>query len=256
MSSETSSEKPFAAPCRQLRVAEPLSWLVKGWRDFRASLTISLVYGLLIFAISIAVSLLAWIFGRYMLVVAMLSGFVIIAPLLATGLYSISRQLERGEQPSLPRSMARMRHALRDSMVYALILLVIFLVWVRAGAMVHVFFPVKLEHGLMSLIAFFAIGSAVGSIFALVSFAASAFSLPMIVDRNVDMVTACVTSINAVLRNKRAMLVWIGLIVSLTGLGFATAGFGLILVIPLLAYATYHGYVATIDGEQWPPSPG
>jgi len=68
------------------------------------------------------------------------------------------------------------------------------------------------------------------------------------------MVTACITSVNAVLRNKPAMIVWIALIVLLTGLGFATAGVGLIVVIPLLGYATWHGYVETIDASAWPDS--
>ncbi|HMB40052.1 MAG TPA: hypothetical protein VKO85_13325, partial [Wenzhouxiangellaceae bacterium] len=73
-------------------------------------------------------------------------------------------------------------------------------------------------------------------------------------DRDADMVTACITSVNAVLRNKPAMIVWIALIVLLTGLGFATAGVGLIVVIPLLGYATWHGYVETIDASAWPDS--
>ena len=251
---DSSEAKAFAAPCRSLPVQAPLGWVAQGWRDYRQSFRVSSLYGGLIFLLSITVSLLAWFLGRYVLVVAMLSGFVFIAPLLASGMYSVSRQLQRNEAPSFVRSLQRMKFALRDALTFALILLVIFLVWVRAGAMVHVFFPPELEHGWFSLLRFFVVGSAVGSIFAFVSFAASAFSLPMIVDRDVDMVTACVTSINAVLRNKQAMLVWVCLIVFFTGLGFVTAGLGLIVVMPLLAYATYHGYIEAIDSSDWPPS--
>ncbi|MEX2499650.1 MAG: DUF2189 domain-containing protein [Wenzhouxiangellaceae bacterium] len=152
------------------------------------------------------------------------------------------------------RSVRRMQFALRDALVFALVLLVIFLVWVRAGVMVHVFFPAGENPDLLQLLRFLGIGSAVGTIFALVTFSAAAFSLPMIVDRDADMVTACITSVNAVLRNKPAMAVWIALIVALTGLGFATAGLGLIVVIPLLGYATWHGYVETIDASGWPDS--
>jgi uncharacterized membrane protein len=120
--------------------------------------------------------------------------------------------------------------------------------------MVHVFFPVESESA-VDFVRFLGIGSAVGSIFALVTFSASAFSLPMIVDRDADMITACITSVNAVLRNKPAMLVWIALIVGVTGLGFATAGLGLIVAIPVLGYATWHGYADTIDASGWPDSP-
>jgi uncharacterized membrane protein len=248
-------ERPFVAPCRIIKPLAPLRWVRAGWRDYRDGLTISLVYGGTVFVISIAVSALAWLLGSYVLVLAMLSGFIFVAPLLATGLYSISRQLQRGESPSLGRSLKRMRLALRDALVFALVLLVIFLVWVRAGVMVHVFFPVGESLDVVALLRFLAIGSAVGSIFALVTFSAAAFSLPMIVDRDADTVTACITSVNAVLRNKPAMAMWIGIIVVLTGVGFATAGLGLIVAIPVLGYATWHGYAETIDASGWPDSP-
>jgi len=234
----------------------PLDWLALGWRDFKHSPGASLVYGLSMFAVSALVSLAAWRLGSYVLVLAMLSGFVFVAPLLVTGLYSISRQVSRGEKVSIRRTVKRMRLALRDALVFALVLLVIFLVWVRAGVMVHVFFPVGDSLDIAALLRFVAIGSAVGSIFALITFSAAAFSLPMIVDRDADMITACISSINAVLRNKPAMAAWIGLIVALTGLGFATAGLGLVVAIPVLGYATWHGYRATIDASAWPESPG
>jgi uncharacterized membrane protein len=115
-----------------------------------------------------------------------------------------------------------------------------------------VFFPVEGHPDWRQLATFLAIGSAVGSIFALISFAVSAFSLPMICDRNADAITAVVTSINAVLRNKRAMAVWAGVIVVLTAVGFATALAGLAVTIPLLGHATWHGYRETIDASAWP----
>jgi len=74
----------------------------------------------------------------------------------------------------------------------------------------------------------------------------------MIADRDVDMVTACVSSINAVLRNKPVMLLWALLIVLLTALGFLTAFVGLAVVMPWLAYATWHAYRETLDASGWP----
>lgn len=246
--------RAFVAPCRQLSLAAPWHWLALGWADYRHSLRVSLLYGASIMLVSLLVVLLAWRVGQYVLVLAMLSGFVFVAPLLATGLYSVSRQLQRGETPSLRRSIARMRLAVRDAMLFALVLLVIFLVWVRAASMVHVFFPVAGEQGWQALLIFLGIGSAVGSIFASICFAAAAFSLPMIVDRDADMITAIVSSIHAVLRNKSVMLVWISIIVTMTVLGFVSLGLGLVVTIPLLAYASQHAYVETIDASDWPPS--
>ena len=91
--------------------------------------------------------------------------------------------------------------------------------------MVHVFFPMSAQPRLADLAAYLGIGSAVGSIFAAVTFASSAFALPMLFDRDTDTVTAVVTSINAVLRNKRAMLVWASLIVVLVLLSFLRNNF-------------------------------
>ncbi len=87
--------------------------------------------------------------------------------------------------------------------------------------------------------------------FATISFAASVFSLPMLANRDIDVITAVISSINGTLRNKPAMLVWAFLICSLTLVGFLTVGVGLIIIIPWLAYATWHGYRAALDVSEW-----
>lgn len=243
---------PFAAPCRSLRAGAPLDWLRRGWADFRAAPRQSLGYGIAIVLLSWAVTGIGLKLGSYWAVLVLLSGFVFVAPVLALGLYSISRQLERGLTPSLARCFVAQRKSLGNVMVFALALLVLFLVWARAGSMVHVFFPAGGGADWRELAMFLSIGSAVGSIFALLTFVFSAFSLPMLCDRDADAVTAIVTSVNAVLRNKPAMAVWVMLIVGLTAVGFATALIGLAVTIPLLGYATWHGYRETIDAAAWP----
>ncbi len=92
----------------------------------------------------------------------------------------------------------------------------------------------------------------VGAVFATVTFSASAFSLPMIMHRDVDSVTAIVTSINAVLRNKLAMMIWLALVVALLLLGLVTAFVGLIAIVPIIGYAAWHGYLETIDADAFP----
>jgi len=245
-------ERPFVAPCRKLAPGAPLGWLKQGWKDFRRAPAQSLAYGLVIAALSWVVTGIGLRMGSYWAVLVLLSGFVFVAPVLALGLYSISRQLGAGLKPSLARCFGEQRRGLGTAMVFALALLVVFLVWARAGSMLHVFFPVEAHPDWHQLARFLAIGSAVGSVFALVTFAFSAFSLPMICDRDTDAITAVVTSVNAVLRNKPAMAVWVALIVLLTAIGFATALLGLAVTIPLLGYATWHGYRETIDASAWP----
>jgi uncharacterized membrane protein len=104
------------------------------------------------------------------------------------------------------------------------------------------------------MLPFLAIGSLIGTVFALITFTFSAFSMPMLMDRRIDAITAVVTSINAVLRNKRAMIVWAVLIVVAVAIGFATAMLGLAITMPVIGYATWHGYRETIDAGAYPPS--
>jgi len=171
-------------------------------------------------------------------------------------MYSVSRQLCLGNKPTLAWTLKAARKPFTNSMVFTLVLLIIFLLWARAGTMVHIFFPsdgtVKLEN----LALYLGVGSAIGSIFASICFAASVFSLPFIANRDADVITAVVSSINAVLRNRWVMFRWALLIVFLTALGFATALVGFALIIPLLGYATWHAYRDALDVSDWPVLPG
>lgn len=244
---------PFAAPCRQVSVFAPFGWLARGVRDFRQAPAASVAYGVVMSAIMALVSLLAWVYGTHWLMLAMIGGFVFLAPLACIGLYAISAQLERGQPPLLRRSLtAAFRRHFGNEMVFALVLLVIFMIWARAGMMVSVFFPVDGEPSLRELSGFLAIGSVVGAVFAAVTFSASAFSLPMIMHRDVDSITAIVTSINAVLRNKLAMVVWLALIMLGLLVGAATAFLGLVVILPVIGYGVWHAYLETIDAGAFP----
>jgi len=241
-------------PCRELTVSAVFHWLQLGWSDFRKAPCISLAYGFFVFLVSITVAWLSWKLGGYVLLISTLSGFIFVAPMLAFGLYSVSRQLCEGKQPNLSYTIQAIRRPLGNAMVFALVLLLVFLVWARAGMMVQIFFPY--DHELAHIVTFLVIGSAVGSVFASISFAASVFSLPMLANREVDVITAVISSINAVLRNKPALFTWALLVCVMTLIGFLTAGLGLIVIIPWLAYATWHGYREALDVSEWSKLPG
>jgi len=257
---------PFVAPCRTLGTFEPLEWIRLGWADLKAAPRQSMAFGTVVVLLSWMLAYIAVTFGGYFELLALVSGFILVAPLLAVGTYSVSEQLGRGMRPSLLCCLFEERRAFGNLMVFALMLMVVFLVWWRAASAIHIFFPVDMTtpewH---DYVQFLGIGSAVGSIFALIVFAAAAFSLPMMVDRDVDTVTAVVTSVNAVLRTKPAMAVWAGLIVLAVAPGFALlmigreqgAGFALVMLLlgitlPLIGHATWHGYRATVDASAWP----
>ena len=247
-------ELPFVAPCHTVDCHAPFRWLRLGWKDLSSAPKQSLTYGAFMVLISYLVSFASYQLGSYVLLISTLSGFVFIAPVLAIGLYSISCQIQRGEKPILGRCLQDGIKHLGNEMIFAVIMLVIFLVWARAGSMVHILYPAQANPTWQDLALFFGVGTAVGSIFATIMFCASAFSLPMILDRKVDVVTAIVTSINAVLRNKLTMLVWATVIVVSIAIGFATALIGLVVILPLLGHATWHAYQETIDASAWEKS--
>lgn len=247
-------ERPFVVPCHVLPLSAPLTWLRLGWRDLRRAPALTAVFGVVIVLVSVAISALAWKLGRFALLATLLSGFVFVAPLIAVGLYCVSRALEQQRTPTLRDSFVLAKRVIGQAAVFALAQGVIILLWSRAGMVINALFPPNTTET-AALIEFFAIGSAVGAVFAALTFAVAAFSLPLIADRDVDMVTAGISSANAVLRNKVPMLLWAGLIGFLTLLGFATAFLGLAIVIPWLAYAAWHGYRHTLDASAWPELP-
>jgi len=244
---------PFVAPCRIISPFAPFNWLRLGVADLKRAPRESLMYGLVMATIIALVAVVAWTYGTHWLMLAMLAGFVFLAPLTCIGLYAISAQLERGQPVSLARTLrAAFKRHLGNEMVFALALLMIFLVWARAGAVMSVFLPSYAHPGIEDLAAYLTIGSIVGAIFATITFSASAFALPMIMHRDVDTITAIVTSINAVLRNKLAMMVWLALIMLGLLIGLLTAFVGLIVILPIIGFAAWHGYLETIDADEFP----
>jgi uncharacterized membrane protein len=249
------TQQSFVVPARVLQPGAPARWMRLGWADLRLAPRQSLGWGAVTALLSLAISAIAWRWGSFWLLLAMLSGFVFIAPMLAIAPYSISAQLARGQRPSLRRCIADQLRLRGTAMVFALVLLVIFLVWARAASMISVFFPFEGDPAWRELLPYLAIGSAVGSIFALLCFSVSAFSLPLMHQYDVDAITAVVSSFNAVLRNKRAMVVWVGIIVAAVLLGAATGFLGFVVIMPLLGHATWHACRETLDASGWPDRP-
>lgn len=250
--SPSQEERPFVVPCATLAWSAPFRWLRRGWSDLRRAPGLTAVFGGAIVLVSLLVAWLAWSLGRFALLAALLSGFVFVAPLIGVGLYSVSRDLGAGRRPRLAHSVVLARRVVGQAAVFALVQMVILLLWSRAGLMVSVFVPAA-EGDIAALVEYLAIGSLVGSVFAALTFATAVLSLPMIADRDVDMITAGISSVHAVLRNKAAMALWALLIAVLTVVGFATAFLGLAVVMPWLAYATWHAYRETLDASAWPP---
>lgn len=250
----TEEEKPlpFVAPCHVLELGQPWDWLKHGWRDFRQAPKLSLTYGLIMTLITVFITVLAYKIGSFVMAIALMAGFVFLFPALAMGTYSISCQLEKGEPPQLFHCLRQGKKHLANAGIFGFFLLIVFLVWARASSAVHIFFPDQGTKTMSDLLIFFGSAGVIILIFSSLVFSASAFSLPMIMDRRVDAITAILTSFNAVLKNKKAMAVWLFIILSGVGLGFATAWVGLIVILPVLGHATWHGYRETVVADEWP----
>ncbi len=248
--------KPMVAPVRQVGMDAPIRWLKMGWNDFKRVKRLSLTYGIVMMIISMLVTYVAYSAGSIVLSIAMVAGFFFMGPAIAIGLYSMSRQLENGVTPQFLRCLKEGKKNLSDELVLSFVFLIIFLIWARSASMVHIFFPSISHMELMDWVKFLSIGSAVGAIFAALVFTFGAFSIPMLMDRKVDAITAILTSISAVLRNKIVMIYWGLLIVVIILVGIATFFIGFAVLLPIVGHATWHAYREVVDADAWELGPG
>lgn len=244
---------------RRVAFDRPWEWLAAGWRDMWQAPLVSLVYGVIATALGLSLTLGLGVFGWEAVVPVLAGGFLIVAPLLAVGLYEKSKLLQADRKPTLRETfLAARRTAWRFGLLAAL-LLFLYMVWLRIAFMLLALFlgtrglPPAREflpellfttHGLGLLVT----GTAVGAVFAAVAFAATAIAIPLLMDREVDAFTAITKSFEAVFLNLRPMLLWAALIASFVAVGVATLGAGLIVAFPLLGHATWHAYQDLVEG--------
>ncbi len=248
--------KPMVAPCRIITMDAPFRWLKKGWQDFLKVKKLSLTFGIVMMLISMLITYVAYSAGSIVLSIALIAGFFFMGPAIAIGLYSMSRQLENGVTPEFLRCLKEGKKNLSDELVLSFIFLIIFLIWARSASMVHIFFPSLSGMQVMDWVKFLSIGSAVGAIFATIVFTVGTFSIPMLMDRKVDAITAILTSIRAVLSNKLVMMFWGFLIVLLILIGIATFFIGFAVLLPIVGHASWHAYREVVDADLWELGPG
>lgn len=245
---------------RQIAMDAPWDWLAAGWRDLWGSSSISLAYGLAFAAISSVMAVMITALNLSSLMLALASGFILIGPILAVGLYEISRRLEAGEPVNLKEIIHVRTKAPAQLMFLGVMLMIAFLVWVRVATLLFALF-----YGLQGFppltqfvdellftargLALLTLGSAIGGVLALVVFSISAVSVPLLMVRNIDAVSAMLLSIEAVRKNLAPMILWAWLIMLMMGFGIATLFGGLLITFPLIGHATWHAFRAVIDTD-------
>jgi len=246
------TENPYR---RNLAPGSAFLWLRAGWRDLMTMPAPSLARGSIAFLISIAIIAGLVFFQMDYVLFPALAGFLILAPMLAIGLYAKSRAIERGEMAAADRLVILQGKTGIQLLFIGALLCGLLLLWMRAAVILYaLFFGVRpfpgLDHIAPMLFttptgwAMLIVGTLVGGLFAAFAFAISAFSIPMLVDEPVDALTAMGTSWALVWNNLAAMLVWGAVVLGLFLASLATGLLGLIIVFPWLGHATWHAYRA------------
>jgi uncharacterized membrane protein len=248
---------------RNLPWRTAFEWLGAGWEDLKTNPLPSLVYGLIVFAVSL---LVVWTLFRFQLdyiLFPALSGFMVIGPLVATGLYEKSRRLEEGRATTLSEMLFVRAESGYQGFFLGIIMVGLLLLWMRAAVILYALyfgltpFP-GFDHitGMLfttvtgwSLII---VGSLVGGLFAAFAFAVSVFAVPMLLEEDIDALTAMGISLALVWNNLAVMIAWGAIVAALFALSVVTGFAGLILIFPLLGHATWHAYraIRTSRGEK------
>jgi uncharacterized membrane protein len=264
---ETTDERPdagteargpsvFSLPLATLTASDPLRWLKLGWDDFRRCPRIGLFYGLCFFLMGHA--LMAVFQNAPAYVLALSAGFLLMGPFLCLGLYDASKALQtQDHRPSLRASLQAWRPTKGTMAIFAGVLLILEMLWGRASLVVFAVsfntMPEKANILAMLIdpenIGFLVTYTVVGAVFAGLIFTTSVISIPMIMDRQVDAISAGLTSIRACLQNPGVMLLWGALITGIILLAMLPVFLGLFVAGPVIGHATWHAYRHIVPKE-------
>lgn len=247
-------EKDKAQPIvNQVSFGAPWHWLEKGWEDLWAAPTVGLTLGALASAGAFSIAAILFVFNALPLLLPLAGGFLLVGPLIAVGMYDVSRCRESGQVPSFKHALSATHESSGRLALFGALLLLLYFFWIRIALLLFMLFfgpnafpplpdfiPTLLftVHGISLLV----LGTMTGGILAVLTFAMSAIAVPLIFDRKTDPITASAMSIKTVIANPKAMALWAVLIAAATAAGFATLFLGLIVVFPLPGHATWHAY--------------
>ncbi|WPC66931.1 DUF2189 domain-containing protein [Rhodoferax ferrireducens] len=271
------STSPAASPAsampavRSIPLTRPLHWLRLAWRDLVRCGWTSLAHGL---ALALAGAVIVAItYNRFWLLAGAISGFLVVAPVLATSLYALSRALERGETADARVVLKTWLNWQNNHfnkwgndywclVQFGALLALAGTGWVlTSAALITLLAPLPInnpvdfvQHVMLADRGFlFELWLVLGGVLAGPIFASTVITIPLLLDRRLGLLQAVLTSWRAVLANPLPMAFWAALIMALTLLGMATALMGLVLVMPLLGHASWHAYRDLVDASGLPP---
>jgi uncharacterized membrane protein len=255
----TAGDAASLCEVRAIPLLRPFAWLRQGWRDIHRSLGPSLLHG---FVVALGGILMLGLAARWpALLPGAFSGFVIVGPILATGLYELSRVGDEGRRPNLGDVISAWRRGTRPLVWLGVLLFLAGTLWVLVSTVI---FKLFVHAPITDPLAFlrYAVGSQgnllflmwtlLGGLGAAVLFAATVVSAPLLLDRDIELRDAVTVSLRAVGRNPAAMAVWAALIMLLTALSVATLSVGFTFAVPVIGHATWHAYRDLVDAHALP----
>ena len=243
---------------RRIAAADIAEALGQGLRDFHAMPLHGLAFGAIYAAAGIAILLCLTAFGMVYLVYPLAAGFALIGPFVAVGLYEISRCREAGQAISIAGIWSTVRSRSEIGWM-AFVTLFVFVFWMYQVRLlialllgINASFPSLQQFITLVLttnegLLFLAIGNAVGAALSLVLFSLTVVSFPLLLDRDVDFVTAMVTSVRAVVMSPLPMIGWAAVIVVLLIVSALPYFLGLLVTLPVLGHATWHLYRRIVE---------
>lgn len=251
-----------APPIRPLALSSPLRWLALGWRDFARCPGPGLVHGAALALFGAVLFVAAR--DHFWLLAGAFSGFLLVAPVLATGLYAISRALERGERADLRTALRCWRPRDHRLVVFGLLLAAAGTGWVLTSAALITLVadaPVNRPQDFIHVVVLsphswlFEIWVLLGGALAAPVFASSVVAIPMLLDRRVGIMTAVLSGWRAVIEHPLPLALWAFLLAALTTVAVAAGLLGLLVAVPWLAHASWHAYRDLVDVSALPENP-
>lgn len=243
---------------REVPWSRPWHWLSLGLRDLRSRPGTALLHGLACAAFGLALLVLAR--HRFWVLVGACSGFLLVAPLVATGLYEVSRRLERGESAGLADVLRVWRSVDGRLVRFGLLFCLAGTGWVLTSAALitlHAPAPIRepadfVRHVVLGQTWLFEGWLLLGALLCAPVYASSVVAMPLLLDRPVGVLAAVLTSWRAVLASPAALAHWAFLLALLCGAGMALGMLGLVLVVPWLGHASWHAYRDLVVAQEGP----
>ena len=254
----------LAGPAPQIKKIEidrPWTWLNRGWADLRKAPGVSVTYGLFFAIVGFLLLGALWLLDWFYVVLPLSAGFMLMGPLVAVGLYEISRRLEAGERPTLGHAVTAIARNTSQIALMGVALMIFLLAWIRLATLIFALFfsfrPPSLDNFVAEVffqpesVPFLIVGVGTGAVLAALVFAISAVSIPMLLDKpQVNVATAIAASVQSVRINLAPMLLWAAMIVLFAAAGLIAGYIGLAVTMPIIGHATWHAYkdLVAFDG--------